>query len=588
VEEKIKAAYLADLNFFHSEAEENPDLDCSVPIAYLNIKLGEYADAITAAEEGLKRNQFCTHLQVLLAEAYMHLGRRDEAREILFDAVISDDDNYKAYKLLGVIFKSETDEENAIKYLRAAYMKAPEDTELITWLEDMGGLTDFSNKSKDAEDEDEDAFDYDADEPKFETQALLTGAETALTELSNEINNYKQQGKTVDHMISDHAVIAKETAQKKAAESAEAIGKEIDTAQDLSNEEILKALADANISPESETSKNQTQQPQDYSDILAGIAAQEAEEAAQDLSVPQAVSEGGIPGIPAFTIPKSFRPTADEEAPGPNADEPKPDETADFLTKAAENFAQEETGETITEEATTEETAGIETEGIETETAAQTVESKADDTETLDFLTKAAENFPDEEEPAEQGIIDTERDEARQDIGLGFVPPDMLPAIPESPVDPTAPPDFSEAQETAETEDGLASALNAMNLPDKETAGLSDISDISDTSDISDISEDDTEELPDNLTAISEPIASEEVNVLETLPEDLADEDEPEDNENPDDYTYPEEKTVNSDAAPFIPENLLDAVFKEGGMDLGEKFTEDSEKIDILVQEKQQ
>jgi hypothetical protein len=68
-------------------------------------------------------------------------------------------------------------------------------------------------------------------------------------------------------------------------------------------------------------------------------------------------------------------------------------------------FAKEETGVT--------EPAQIESQTAESQTAeSQTAESKTGDAETLDFLTKAAANFPDEAEPAEPAAVAMETDEA--------------------------------------------------------------------------------------------------------------------------------------------------------------------------------
>jgi tetratricopeptide (TPR) repeat protein len=502
VEEKLKAACLADLAFFHTEAEEKPDNDYSVPIAYLNIKLGEYTDAITAAEAGLKRAQFCTHLQVLLAEAYMHVGRKDEAREILFDVVVSDEDNYKAYKLLGVIFKSEADNDNAIKYLRAAYMKAPEDTELLAWLEDIGGLSNFTDKVAVVEDAlGEDVFDYDADEPKFETQALLSSAETALGELSREINNYKQQGKTLDHMISDHnAAFAREAAEQTVAAKTDEPNDDetIDKAADLSNEDILKALADANITPESNTPPHTEEL--DYSDILAVIDA---------------------------PTPEEIETAETEEV----REEAEPTDLAAILSRAAEQPTEHE-----------------------------------DDA--ISAIARAAESF------IEEGDAETEEETSV------YNPLYDLPEIPLPPTDPTV----SETEALDVDSEALVSEAVDDRTVDRESVDNEAVEVLAAALNaMHEEAQDDGETIPlDNLSALNEPVLPSEMAALDYIPKELSEEEE----EQPIQTIEPipsvehEHETEKAGEAPFIPEDLLDAVFREGGVDVQEVFAEDSEKID--------
>ncbi|MDR2400184.1 MAG: tetratricopeptide repeat protein [Deferribacteraceae bacterium] len=551
MEEKVKAAYLADLDFFHSEADEKPENDYSVPIAYLNIKLGEYTDAITIAEEGLKRSQFCTHLQVLLAEAYMHVGRKDEAREILFDAVLSDEDNYKAFKLLGVIFKSEADNDNAIKYLRAAYMKAPEDTELITWLDDIGGLANFMDKSVAVAEEADDIFDYDADDPQFGIPTLLTNAETALNELSREINNYKQQGKTLDHLISDHsATLAKQAAEQAVAGVAKVdypSGDDaIDKAPDMSNEDILKALADANITPEPE---EEALPPEaiDYSDMLS--ATEEIELESADPAAIPAEAADSEEGEEPLSLQDALNLSLDRQDLESDADS-----GIAAIARAAESYAD-----------------------LDLDLTAESVNA--------DVITEPSESAAFTESAESESETAAKREE--KPAILEYIPPEKLPEIPLPPTDPTEVDEGGGQTESAEdvpedeiavkppedeeTDEGdalenLASALNAIQDEDEEgeTVPLS------------------------ALSAINEPIP-EDVKALDALPKALAafgEEDEAAETVISSEGIAEKTDQAPDSTAPFIPSNLLEAVLKEGGVDIEEVFADDSEKIDTAIQKK--
>ncbi len=206
MKDKTKAVYLADLDYFQSLAEENPDIDLNTQIAFIYLRLGKYDDAIAALNNALEKQPSHTQLQVMLAEAFIGVGRKDEAREALLDIVITDSNNYKALKLLGSIFRSENDAEKSLKYLRAAYLKAPEDTELLTWLDELGGLDNFvdTQHAQSTVNINDGMFDND-DSASFDIETMLKTGENALSALMKDISSYKSAGKTLDDMISDHA-----------------------------------------------------------------------------------------------------------------------------------------------------------------------------------------------------------------------------------------------------------------------------------------------------------------------------------------------------------------------------------------------
>lgn len=206
MKDKTKAVYLADLDYFQSLAEENPNIDLNTQIAFIYLRLGKYDDAIAVLNYALEKQPSHTQLQVMLAEAFIGVGRKDEAREALLDIVITDSNNYKALKLLGSIFRSENDAEKSLKYLRAAYLKAPEDTELLTWLDELGGLDNFvdTQHAQSNVNINDGMFDND-DSASFDIETMLKTGENALSALMKDISSYKSAGKTLDDMISDHA-----------------------------------------------------------------------------------------------------------------------------------------------------------------------------------------------------------------------------------------------------------------------------------------------------------------------------------------------------------------------------------------------
>ena len=135
--DKTKSVYMADLDYFVTLLEKEPDAKLHLPAALLYSKLGRYDDAIKTAKEGLALYPDYTQLKVIMAEALVSLGLYREAGKILHDVLMTDENNYKASKLVGAILRQEGNEEKALKYLQTALLLAPEDREIPTWLRTM-------------------------------------------------------------------------------------------------------------------------------------------------------------------------------------------------------------------------------------------------------------------------------------------------------------------------------------------------------------------------------------------------------------------------------------------------------------------
>lgn len=165
-----------------------------LPIAVIYQKLDKHNEAIETCREGLKFYENHTQLQVVLAESLARMGNKDEAIDVLADILVSDEDNYKALKILGWIHKDSENNTEAGKYLQAAYMKAPEDEDLLIWLEDLGISPNAYKEPERAtfiEDE-EDAFND--DELNYNVEQHVTEAYAAIAALMKELASFMDGG----------------------------------------------------------------------------------------------------------------------------------------------------------------------------------------------------------------------------------------------------------------------------------------------------------------------------------------------------------------------------------------------------------
>jgi len=299
MDSKTRAVYLADLDYFQSKLDQSPESIYNLPVAAIYAKLQKFDEALSVSAKGLESSPGHPQLQVILAEAMVHTGRKDEAREILIDIIMLDEDNYKALKLLGQIFKSEENRVEAVKYLRAAHLKSPEDDELITVLEEMGEFL-SQNHSETVQDVSETILDddseYEGEEDEYNTifnvANKLKNAETLMVDILHSLSGQKDS----EHIAADSFGLEKNATTSSAAEYESIRGPE------LTDFEIISAMVDANTfaSDKMETVTNTESSPADLFDLLSGIS--QNQQLTVDL-VPE--TTGGFP-VPAAPEVSAF------------------------------------------------------------------------------------------------------------------------------------------------------------------------------------------------------------------------------------------------------------------------------------------
>jgi hypothetical protein len=109
---------------------------------------------------------------------------------------MEDADNYKALKTLGWLYKSEGKGADAIKYLKVAYVKAPEDEELLVWLDELGitaqHVRDIIDDGKYAADDDEDFGDMDGF--NYNVEDNINEAHSVISEVIGNLSNLSGAG----------------------------------------------------------------------------------------------------------------------------------------------------------------------------------------------------------------------------------------------------------------------------------------------------------------------------------------------------------------------------------------------------------
>ena len=139
MDERTHARYMADIAYFLSKMEAEPNSGYFIPIALAYNKLEKYDETIAMCKTAVERFPSNCAAKTFLAEAYVYKGLFDQARELLFDVTAEDDNNYKALKLLAIICKEKGDNTEALKYLTGAFIRSPEDEEVRKMIDELGG-----------------------------------------------------------------------------------------------------------------------------------------------------------------------------------------------------------------------------------------------------------------------------------------------------------------------------------------------------------------------------------------------------------------------------------------------------------------
>ncbi len=188
MDDRIYARYMSNVAYFLSKLETAPESYYFIPIALAYNKLGKYDETISICRKGLEHFPSSCPARVLLAEAYLYKGDTDQARDLLFDVLVEDGDNYKALKLLGIIYQTLEMNDEAIRYLRGAYIRSPEDVELKKTLKELGASVDIDdilkestgNANLSAEEEDEESKTF------MEIEQKIKNAELVMADLASD------------------------------------------------------------------------------------------------------------------------------------------------------------------------------------------------------------------------------------------------------------------------------------------------------------------------------------------------------------------------------------------------------------------
>ncbi|TYB35811.1 MAG: hypothetical protein FXF49_01230 [Flexistipes sinusarabici] len=132
MDEATRSKYQKDVEYFSGKLKENPSSKVFMPLSLAYLKLGQYDKVIEVCSLGLDMHPEYVSAKTILAQAYLSKGMVEEAKPLLHEVAEVNKDNYRAYKLLGDIYRAEEDTEKALYYYRTALETSPEDIQLRT------------------------------------------------------------------------------------------------------------------------------------------------------------------------------------------------------------------------------------------------------------------------------------------------------------------------------------------------------------------------------------------------------------------------------------------------------------------------
>jgi len=157
MDEATRSKYLKDVEYFSEKLKENPSSKVFMPLSLAYLKLEQYDKVIEVCSLGLDMNPEYISAKTIKAQAYLGKGMVEEAKPLLQDVAEVNKDNYRAYKLLGDIYRAEEDTEKALYYYRTALESSPEDIQLRSLTNELAERIDaepFDRTSQAAERED--------------------------------------------------------------------------------------------------------------------------------------------------------------------------------------------------------------------------------------------------------------------------------------------------------------------------------------------------------------------------------------------------------------------------------------------------
>lgn len=132
MDEATRNKYQKDVEFFSEKLKENPSSKVFMPLSLAYLKLEQYEKVIEVCSLGLDMHPEYISAKTILAQAYLGKGMVEEAKPLLQEVAEINKDNYRAYKLLGDIYRAEEDTTKALYYYRSALETSPEDIQLRT------------------------------------------------------------------------------------------------------------------------------------------------------------------------------------------------------------------------------------------------------------------------------------------------------------------------------------------------------------------------------------------------------------------------------------------------------------------------
>lgn len=328
MDERTHARYMADIAYFLSKMEAEPNSGYFIPIALAYNKLEKYDETIAMCKTAVERFPSNCAAKTFLAEAYVYKGLFDQARELLFDVTAEDDNNYKALKLLGIICKEKGDNTEALKYLTGAFIRSPEDEEVRKMIDELGGTLNpgqiyderMKRQSQNAaeSEEDEDLKTYQEIDKRIRNAEIIMA--DLVSDTSINARNYADEedfhsDDPNDYMplITQHEDEEEESLSGSPDDFLPQINKLEETQEPVETLSFNEASEDLTPALQEENSINEAQEDNNTDDLLSALSSEEddSEDSAEALQEEDVLKE--IDGTPENTDINSQAAIEDEQ-----------------------------------------------------------------------------------------------------------------------------------------------------------------------------------------------------------------------------------------------------------------------------------
>ncbi|MGE4496676.1 MAG: tetratricopeptide repeat protein [Deferribacterales bacterium] len=375
MDEINRSKYLNDIEYFSRKLEEDPASKLFMPLSVALLKLNKYDDVIYYCAHGLEHFPELLGAKTVMAQAYMGKGKVEDAKGLLKQVILVNRFNYKANKLMGDIYRAESDIERALEYYRKAYKISPEDRKLGEDIEELENL--LENGLAEA---------GDIDLPDRDSEILVSMAEELADEVKDELSHdtYEDKELADDEIEKTFQEIAEKSTEDEDGFDMDDFGKE-DFEEEI--RENLLASVDEEIKSK---------------EVFGDVVRLDAEDAAPEVQAQK-------PAAAKAPEPESF------------ADEPiELDEFSAEIEKAEDDAVMSMIGEAL---------SGFGSASYGDEIISDTEKEHIEDSETEEKLFFEAEEpeyeqaLPEEEPPAEP-----EPEEAEELIETEELPEEELPS----------------------------------------------------------------------------------------------------------------------------------------------------------------